>query len=152
MSPIDILKTSCAEALANPAFAPNQPTVGETHCNEAAMFIAQAMGCGELQGLMADQQYAKMLANVGGHWAKVTGAEASQHAIAGGLAFAAASSGMLGETHGHICVIEPEPMRFSGSLNKLVPEVCNVGRANADEKESEAFPVSMGEPDYFTWG
>ena len=43
------------------------------------------------------------------------------------------------------------PMQFSGSLNKKVPMVCNIGRTDADEKESVAFPVDKGEPSYFIW-
>jgi len=74
---------------------------------------------------------------------------AAAHALGGGLAFAAMSSGQLGEAHGHITAIFPAPMQFSGSLNKNVCMVANVGKQNGEEKVSQAFPVALGEPDYF---
>jgi hypothetical protein len=142
------LKDACDAALDNPAF---QPRDGETFCNLAAASIAQALGCGELQGLMADEIYAKMANNAAGHWTKLDGSSASQKAIAGGLVIAAMSSGMLSEAHGHVAVLYPQSAEFSGSLNRYVPCVANIGKTVGVMKSSEAFPVSVGEADYFAW-
>lgn len=142
------LRDACAAAVSNPAFAPGN---GVTHCNQAAQFIANAMGCTELDNKMADQQHAAMVANTSGRWTKVDGASATAFALLGGLGFASMSSAQLKEAHGHIAAIYPAPMQFSGSLNKNIPIVANVGVNESEEKESMAFPVAMGEPDYFIY-
>lgn len=154
MRDLAVLKSAQAAVIADPALQPVKNAAGaivETHCNFGAERVAQAMGCTELDGLMADGQYEVMDENASLRWAKVDGMTATAHACAGGLAFAASSSAMLHEAHGHIASISPEPMQFSGSLNKKVPMVCNIGKADADEKESVAFPVDKGEPSYFIW-
>lgn len=140
------LQAACDAALANPAF---QPADGVTHCNEAARAIAHAMGyfAFDPPELLADDMV--VILNAGGVWAKVDGPTAAAHAVAGGLAFAAMSSGQLGEAHGHLSALYPLPMQFSGSLNKLVPMLANVGQTVGVSKESAAFPVALGEPDYF---
>ena len=144
----DILKAACDAARINPKF---QPQDGTTFCNLNTDAVASALGVVELHGLMADEIYAKMAANVTGHWAKVLGSIAAQHAQAGGLAIAAMSSGMLGESHGHVAPLYPEQMEFSGSLNRYVPMVSNVGATVGVMKSSQAFPVSVGESDYFVY-
>lgn len=154
MPDLPTLKAAQAAALANPAMAPQKDAAGnvvKTFCNFAAQLVAKAMGCDELDNLMADDQFSVMIANASGRWKRVSGQEAASWAMAGGLAFAAASSAMLKEAHGHIASISPEPCQFSGSLDTYVPMLCNVGMTDADEKTSLAFPVADGEPDYFTW-
>lgn len=155
MKDLAALKAAQAAILADQSLQPVKDASGrivETHCNFGAERVARAMGCRELDGLKADDQCAVMLGNASGLWAKVGGTEACAHAMAGGLAFAAMTAAQLGEDHGHIASVSPEPMQFSGSLGKEVPMVTNIGRADLDEKESQAFPVAKGEPDYFTWG
>lgn len=154
MKNLTTLKTAQAAILADKSLQPVKDTAGkitETHCNIGAERVANAMGCRELDGLMADGQYAVMYRNASKRWAKVDGAAAVAHAMAGGLAFAAMTGAMLREEHGHIASISPEPMQFSGSLHKNVPLVTNIGKTDADERESMAFPVAFGEPSYFSW-
>lgn len=165
MKDLATLKSAQAAVLADPTL---KPAGGVTHCNEGAIKVADAMGCTELDGLMADGQYAVMSANASGKWNKVIGSAASLWAQQGGLAFAAMTSKMLTEraaeaaakaglpipppdTHGHIASISPEPMQMSPSLGHPVPMLCNIGRQDQDEKESQAFPVACGEADYFIW-
>lgn len=167
MTPQDLADVG-AEIVHDPALQPERDSAGrilETHCNEGAERVAHVAGCFELDGKMADQQYEVMEANESGKWLKVDGETASLHAqghpegqlgmcpdgCAGGLAFAALPSYRLGELHGHIAAVAPEPMEMSGSLGHDVPMVFNVGKTNADEKESAAFPVARGEADYFVW-
>jgi hypothetical protein len=145
------LKAACDAVIKDPALAPRLAGgVMTTYCNVGAIRVANARGCRELDGLMADDQYKVMAANALGTWRKAaSGAEASLWAQQGGLAFAAMTGKMLGEEHGHIAAIYPAPMQMSGSLGHPVPIVANVGKTNAQEKESLAFPVAKGEPDYF---
>lgn len=154
MRDLPTLKAACDAVVRDPALFPVKDAAGnivETHCNFGAVRVANAMGCHELDHLMADDQHATMLVNKSGLWKKADGAAAAAHAMAGGLAFASASGAMLGEAHGHIAAVCPEPMQFSGSLGKDVPILANVGKTDAEEKESLAFPVAKGEPDYFVW-
>ena len=142
------LKEICDEVIADQSL---RPANGQTFCNFGAERIAAAMGCDELNGYMADEQYQIMDSNASGCWAKVTGSEATLHALDGGLAFAALPSHRLHEAHGHIAAVYPAGMQYSGSLGRDVPMVANVGKMDAEEKASAAFPVAEGEPDYFTW-
>ncbi|MDE2099554.1 MAG: hypothetical protein KGL39_20040 [Patescibacteria group bacterium] len=130
-----------------------QPENGVTHCNQAARMAAQQAGCNEFDNpdLLADDMIRIMEDNLSGKWAVNDGPRASLQAINGGLAFAGMSSKDLGEEHGHIAVIFPGQMEFSGSLNKDVPVIANVGKRNGVMKVSEAFPVDKREPKYWRW-
>jgi hypothetical protein len=170
MKDLTTLKAAQKKVLADPSL---KPANGVTHCSQGAQIVASDMGCHELEDarghfLLADAQYEIMSANKSGKWQKVPGCAASLWAQQGGLSFAAMTSKMLTERgaqaavkagkpippadeHGHIASISPEPMQMSGSLGYPVPMLCNIGRQDADEKESAAFPVSCGEADYFIY-
>ena len=154
MRDLAVLKAALADLLSDKNLVcqkDEQGKIVKTFCNLGAMRAARAMGCDELDNMVADAQYWVMAANASNRWAKVAGMTASAHANAGGLSFAAMDSQGLKQAHGHIACLSPEPMQFSGSLNKLVPMVCNIGQVNADQKVSKSFPVAQGEPDYFIW-
>lgn len=155
----EILKAACDAALANPAF---QPSEGVTHCNEAAAFIAQALGCNELGGILADADYLVMGRNVSGKWKNVTRFDAAIQALSNGLAFAILPSYRIMDgidendkpiyaKHGHIAAVYPLGMQWSGSLQHDVPIVCNIGKTVGIMKTSGAFPVMSGDPYFFTW-
>lgn len=170
MKDLPTLRSAQARVLADPSL---KPSGGVTHCSQGAQIVAAAMGCHELEDdkghfLLADAQYSVMAANKSGKWQKVPGCAASLWAQQGGLAFAAMTSAMLTERaaqaavkagkpipppeeHGHIASLSPEAMQMSGSLGHPVPMLCNIGREDQDEKESQAFPVACGECDYFVW-
>lgn len=151
---IDELKAACDSVIRNPAL---RPLPGVTHCNAGALETAHAAGCAEFdrpageEPMLADEMYALMATNESHRWEQVDGEAATDHALEGGLAYAALPSTRLHEVHGHIATIYPAPMQMSGSLGKLVPVVANVGVTDAEEKESLAFPVADGEADYFIW-
>lgn len=156
----ELLKDACDQVIHDSDLAPKRDKSGaivETHCNEGALLVARAMGCHEFDTpvgddpLMADAMCQLMSDNVSGNWDKVDGSAATLHALSGGLGFAAMSSYELGEAHGHICAIYPVGMQESGSLGHDVPMVANVGVCLAEEKSSQAFPVSKGEASYYIW-
>lgn len=154
MRDLPALKSVLAEILSDKDLIAEKDGEGKivkTFCNFGAIRVANALGCNELDGLMADAQYEKMSTNTSKRWAKVEGMTATAHAGVGGLAFAAMSSAKMKESHGHIAAVSPEPMQMSGSLKKNVPMVCNIGKSNVVEKVSMAFPVASGEPHYFIW-
>jgi hypothetical protein len=53
---------------------------------------------------------------------------------------------MVKLAHGHVAVVYPAPMQRSGSWNKTVPMLANIGKKNGLMRASQAFPL---EPDYF---
>ena len=151
--PAAVLKAACDAVIADPDLAPKRVKgILVTHCNEGAEKVAEAMGCTELSGYMADEQYQIMSGNESGKWKKVSGSEATIYALGGVLVFAALPSQRLGEAHGHIAAVYPVGMQWSGSLGRDVPVVANVGVNDVAEKDSLAFPPADGEADYFKWG
>lgn len=55
-------------------------------------------------------------------------------------------------THGHVAMVYPsDEMKHSASWDKDVPLLSNVGKHNEIMKVSDAFPVSLGEPQYFVY-
>jgi hypothetical protein len=142
------LKELCDLALKNKLFSPRN---GNTYCNMAVDSIAKGFGCYEFDGLMADDIYQVMLTNESGKWDKVDGSDATIWALSNGLAIAALPSQTLKEAHGHVAVIYPLGMQMSGSLGRDVPMVANIGKTVGVMRSSEAFPVSDGEADYFTY-
>ena len=148
------LKEICDDVISDPSLEPRD---GVTHCNAGALRTAQAMDCHEFdrpdgeEPMIADEMYTVMSLNRSGRWQKVDGEDFSAHALDGGLGYAALPSALLHEEHGHIATGYPAPMQYSGSLGKNVPVVANVGGKDAEEKESLAFPVEYGEPDYFIY-
>ncbi len=146
----ELLKLACDLALRNEEFKPRN---GKTYCNLALRAIARAMGCMEFEArnMLADDMCAMFDANAAGVWMRVDGAEAAVRALSGDLAIAAMSSRRLKEKHGHVAVIYPLARQYSGSLKKDVPMCMNIGRINGLMKVSQAFPVSLGEPDFFVY-
>jgi hypothetical protein len=149
----ELLKDACDNVINDNSLAPviQGGKIVETHCNEGAQRIANALGCHELDDMMADDQHRVMSDNASGLWEKVDGQDAALWALDGKLAFAAMSSTALGEAHGHIAAIYPAARQFSGSLDMDVPMVANIGKSDCEERVSQAFPPSKGEPDYFVW-
>ena len=161
MTPFDanageLLKDACDQVINDPDLAPEIGPDGHvtvTHCNAGALLVAQALSCHEFdtdgEPLMADEMIALMERNESGKWSTGTGSEATIHALSGGLGFAAKTSAELGEAHGHIAAIAPLGMQ-AGHWGE-VPMVANCGKQNGEERVSQAFPISRGEPTYFLW-
>lgn len=169
----DLLQKTCIALVSDPKLQPEYDIEGNlltTHCNQAAVRVAKIMGCDEFDApnLLADDLYNIMTLNASKCWRIAGGQEATLHALGGGLAYAASTSLMLNEAHGHIAVICPLGMQKSGSLDKDVPIVANVGKGDPGGqlgpsvggvrkkknwicKVSQAFPPSKGEPSYFAW-
>ena len=148
MRDLDVLKATIKELLSDPNIVAHN---GATYCNLAAMRAARAFGCDELDNSMADDQYNTMMVNASKRWARVSGMTAAAHSGVGGLAFAAKFSASMNEAHGHIALLSPLPMQMSGSLGKMVPVVCNIGKENGEMRVSKCFPVAYSEPDYFIY-
>ena len=156
-----LLADACKRVVSDPKLAPQYDKktgkLTATHCNRAALLVAQAMGCAEFDRpagsdpLLADKMIALMASNSSGRWRKVSGADATIHALGGGLAFAAKTSAELGAAHGHIAAVWPVGRQRSDSWRTDVPVLANVGKDNGMMRASKAFPVARGEPPYFAW-
>lgn len=142
------IKVLCDDALSNPSF---QPKKGTTYCNLAVNSIAKGAGCNEFDGLMADEIYQTMKTNASGKWQKLDGSDVTIWALSNGLAIAALPSQVLGEDHGHVAVIYPLGMQASASLGRDVPMVANIGKSVGVMRSTQAFPVSKGEAEYYTY-
>lgn len=165
------LKAACDEAVAAADLQPQYTTAGallRTFCNKGAQRIAAAMGRTELDAPGVEENADELHAILERIGKKVDARSASLHALDGGLAFASMTSKQLGEAHGHICVIRPEALQFSGTLDREVPVVVNIGvgdptaplgpadkagirrKRNWNCRASSAFPMkAKGDPDYF---
>jgi hypothetical protein len=130
------LKAACDAAIADKSLAPKN---GETYCNFGLIKIMQLMGLAPLSG-RANQ----MIIAMGAEWNAVTAGRAVALAKAGKLCVA----GLAGDKHGHVAVVYPADMEFSGSRKKNVPMVANVGNKNGMMKASGAFP---SDPLYFAY-
>lgn len=142
------LKAICDAVVTDKNFVMRDITgdgISETFCNRALWETAAEMGYPEIRNkkLSANQSIDAILADK--RWRSDTGERAAEHARMGGLAIA----GVKAKKHGHVATVYPAAMLFSGSLDKYVPVLANVGKRNGIMKASEAFPVADGEPEYF---
>ena len=119
-----------------------------TFCNRAVQEVAAAYGCQDLDGMMANDMAQALGGGLVPGWARARGDMAAKHARRGGLALAAKEY----TGHGHVAILAPESMQFSGSWGYDVPCVYNVGKKNGLMKCSEAFAVAQGEPAYYIYG
>lgn len=114
-----------------------------SYCNIASKRIAAAMGC-VIKGMANEiiESFEKST-----DWKIDSMERALAHAEKGGLAFACKKE----KPHGHICCVYPAPMQFSGSLNKNVCLVANVGKTNGIMRVTQAFSIKDGLPYFWLW-
>lgn len=122
------------DAYDNPNFVPKVIDGQQvTYCNYAANSIAQAMGCLDFwdphsqEPLNADAIFAFLKGSP--EWTEADMSKCQDLANQGSLVFAAANSLMLGQAHGHICVVRPGLPKDSGKFGSC-PSVLNIGGEN----------------------
>jgi hypothetical protein len=119
----------------NPAFIARGK---ETYCNFGLQLIAEAaFNYDQFNGLTANLVYAK----VSKEWQKVNAKEA--HTLSASRFVIAAQSG---QAHGHVAVVVPLTLHYSGKWAKDAPTVANVGVKNGVMGANFAFAE---EPEYF---
>lgn len=134
---------------------------GVTHCNEAVNFVAKRMGYDGFDEVKTvDPDDAKrandmfvFMATSPDFWMEVEGAVAQSHANNGAFVIAAWKNPM-GE-HGHVAVVRPGNLAYSGKWGNeapalpRVPKIVNVGKA-AQRYIGRGANWSFGtEPKYF---
>lgn len=125
-----------------------QPFEGKTFCNLALRRTFDL--CGHPNVLMANEM-ANAIANQ-------LESDKRFRAVGSKEAWTSANEGHLVVTahkynaHGHVAMIYPsEVMGHSVSWQKDVPYVSNVGHTVGIMTVSKAFPVSLGEPEYYVF-
>lgn len=131
------LKKTCEEIVNDPSL---EPVGSTTKCNIAVHRICRIMGFPLFsdRGWLANEIYdycKKNCTQVERKWA-------SEFANSGGIALAA----QYGQHHGHVAILYPGPMVYSGKWKMEVPLVANVGNKNGIMGVNYAFNK---EPDYF---
>lgn len=114
---LDVYDNAAYQALPN----------GTTFCNLAVTAVAVSMGCNDFYGKTADQ-ILEVVEN-SQNWSDVPFEKAQEMANQGSLLIAGLSSKDLGQDHGHVCVIRPGKICYSGKWGQT-PRVLNVGREN----------------------
>ena len=146
----DRLENVCRAVVVDPDFVSRDITgddIKETFCNRALWEIAAEMGC---EVFKKKKMYARDIikhCQNSGDWTEVNPEKALEHAKRGNLAIC----GKRYPTMDHVAAIFPTDMLFSGSWDKYVPVVANVGKRNGIMKVTEAFPVVEGEPNYWAY-
>ena len=131
----------CDSVLIDPDLIPRD---GKTYCNTAAYKICFNYGYDLYDPNRKDLMMANEIeAWVRSNWAKITGLKANRLANEGKIAMAA----QKGTPHGHIAIIYPGAMVYSGKWAKEVPVVANVGARNGVMGCNYAFKT---EPAYYT--
>ena len=146
---------ACCDVLENPRFA---PTEGKTFCNLALDYISvKAFGNHDFNDKTADQILEFVAQSE--DYTEIAINQAQNLANQGSFVFAAASSKMLGQEHGHVCVIRPGVPKESGKWG-MVPAIVNVGSelfiARAKKGPLTGMPAGLNEafvplPRLFVW-
>lgn len=119
------------------------PNHGVTYCNFAAMAIANAMGCSDLDDKLANDIATMMEASA--DWMPIPMAQTQELANQGSLVFAIAKAA----PHGHICIIRPGIAEFSAKWGTRAPAAMNIGKDCFISKGVNwAFQAP---PDFYVW-
>lgn len=128
------------EAYDNPDFVPKD---GVTHCNEAVAYVANSLGCTDFELKTADEII--QLVEGSPDWSTVTILNAQDMANQGSLLIAGLNSTELGQKHGHVVVIRPGKLCFSGKWGPC-PRILNIGAENflARAKKGPLIGMAVG--------
>jgi len=136
----------CNEGVKSPTF---KPVESVTYCNCFVAYVARGFGFRGFDGLMANQIIDRM--KDAADFALVAPKAAQDLANDGRLVIA----GLKGEVmqnghldHGHVAVVYPGSMLFSGKWNEDCPLLANVGKENKIFGANYAF---REKPEYWAW-
>jgi hypothetical protein len=116
---------------------------GETFCNIATQDVLLKLGYAALEGLTADEMYAKIVTS--SDWLIKPMADAISLVQEGTILVAILPSTKLGQSHGHVNTLTPGSNDFSGKWNCKTPLCMNLGRVGTcfrAKGENWAFQIS----------
>lgn len=135
-----MLRMICESVLSDDKLKPQTLNgITTTYCNVAVQRIALGMSCDKFNAKMDANAMVALMKN---SWRQVDGKLAYEMAMDDKLVIA----GVAEARHGHVAVVFPEKMQYSGSWKKDVPMVANVGKHNGVMRTSQAFNI---EPTYY---
>lgn len=133
-----------------PKYVPGHGLI--TYCNEAVNYICKAFGYAKFDkpgtpyptdAILANEQF-DIMSDQAGDWIKVTAKVGQDLANQGAVVVAAIQM----EGHGHVTIIRPGNIAYSGTWKTAAPKCMNIGKNNfIDKKASWAF---RAEPKFFT--
>lgn len=139
MRNIALLVDAICEAYDTKAFRPSD---GATHCNEVIQYVCRKFNYTKFYGKVANEIIDIMKAP-DSPWSNITPNEAWQAANEGSLVIA----GLKAEPHGHVCIVRPGTLEFSGNWKENAPKVMNMGKnCFIDKGANYAF---HDKPEYF---
>lgn len=130
-----------------------------THCNQAALAVANGVGCHEFDAPVGGEPYtADQLFNffqrASSNFLEKYMDDVQKLANEGSLIFAVLPSWLLQEAHGHIVSITPGEAAYSERLGKQVPVCLNVSTVELSGRVvgiNWAFPLLRATPRFFAW-
>jgi len=157
----DLLNAVQDKVWADPRWQPTTDAKGieTTHCNQAALAVADGLGCHAFdpgpgaEPYTADQLYDFFQREDSGFVEKLM-ADVQALANEGSLVYAVLNAHMLAELHGHIVSITTGRMVFSGELSRSVPVCLNIAGKKYDSRRTSltmAFPMMRVTPRFFAW-
>lgn len=136
---------------------------GVTHCNQAALAVANGMGCHVFDPApgkdpyLADQLWYLFMRGQRDNTSKFLEKDMEDvQALAnqGSLVFAICPSWLLQEEHGHVVTITAGDPVYSPNLDKQVPVCMNVATAVLSSRRigiNYAFPLKRALPKFYVW-
>lgn len=141
-----LLIEACCQVFGNETLWPKGD---ETYCNFAVQDVAHYFGCLELDDKTADEMCSFM--ETSQSWQEIPMKDAQFTANHGSLVIAAATSQVLGQKHGHVCVIRPGQEKYSGHWDQSAPACMNLGRAGTCSISKTVNYAFVPEPRFFVW-
>lgn len=139
MTPEELI-VICLKAFNNPEWQPRKDrpeNEAATFCNLAVTWIAGNFGYSGFFGMLANDMINLMERSA--KWAKTDLPMAQKLANDGRLVIVGAKD----SPHGHVCVVRPGEMAFSGKWKCRVPIVVNIGAKNSWDKTANFIFTSM---------
>lgn len=135
-----------------------QPKGDVTFCNIAVSVVAEAMGCKDLTGKMADD--IMKFVESSPDWSDIPMEKAQDIANQGSLIIAGLTGAELDQAHGHVVIVRPGLPVYSGKWISKVPRVLNIGAENflarAKRGPLQGLPAGVNEaflplPKFYVW-
>lgn len=141
-----LLMEACCQVFGDPSL---WPSGDETYCNFAVQDVTHFYGCNDLDDKSANEILTFMAES--SRWKELAMPDVQIQANVGSLVIAAASSDMLGQKHGHVCVIRPGRQQYSGHWNAEAPACMNLGRAGTCSISRTVNYAFVPKPKFFVW-
>lgn len=125
------------------------PKGDETFCNFAVQDVAHYFDCKDLDDKTAEEIC--IFLSISPRWQELAIGDVQIKANVGSLVIAAATSQILGQGHGHVCVIRPGKMQDSAHWKCPAPAAMNLGRAGTCSISRTVNFAFVPMPKFYVW-